>query len=87
MSYHVSFKASADKALDKLPKTVQARIIEKAIALGDEPHPPGSTKLAGGSRLWRVRIGDYRMVYLVDDERQTVDIRIIAHRREGYRGL
>jgi len=87
MSYQVSFKASADKAMDKLPKAVQARIVEKAIALGGEPRPPGSVKLAGTSGLWRVRIGDYRMAYIIDDERRTVDIRIIAHRREIYRGL
>jgi mRNA interferase RelE/StbE len=44
-------------------------------------------KLAGTSGLWRVRVGDYRMVYLVDDQHRAVDIRIVAHRREVYRGL
>jgi len=87
MSYRVSFKASADKALDRLPSAIQARIVEKAIALGSEPRPPGSVKLAGGSGLWRVRVGEYRMAYLIDDEKRTVDIRIVAHRREVYRGL
>ena len=87
MSYRVSFKASADKSLDKLPKAVRARAIEKAVALADNPRPAGSVKLAGGGGLWRVRIGDYRMVYLIDDAAQTVDIRIVAHRREVYRGL
>jgi mRNA interferase RelE/StbE len=58
MSYQVSFKASADKALDKLPKAIQARVIEKAIALGDDPRPQGSVKLAGGDALWRIRVGD-----------------------------
>lgn len=87
MSYHVSFKASANKALDKLPKLLQERVLEPVIALSDNPRPPGAVKLAGGSGLWRVRIGDYRLVYLIDDQRQTVDIRIVAHRREVYRGL
>ncbi|HEY8665296.1 MAG TPA: type II toxin-antitoxin system RelE/ParE family toxin [Tepidisphaeraceae bacterium] len=87
MSYRVTFKASADKALDKLPKSVHARIVERAMALIDEPRPVGSVKLAGAGGLWRIRIGDYRIVYLIDDERQTVDIRIVAHRREVYRGL
>jgi mRNA interferase RelE/StbE len=87
MSYRVTFKASADRALDRLPKPIQARIIEKAVLLGEEPRPPGAVKLAGGSGLWRVRIGDYRMAYLIDDRRQTVDIRIVAHRREVYRDL
>ncbi len=87
MCYHVSFKASADKALDKLPKTIQTRVVEKAIALGADPRPPGCVKLAGNSGLWRVRVGDYRMVYLIDDQHRTVDIRIVAHRREVYRDL
>jgi mRNA interferase RelE/StbE len=87
MGYRVSFKASADKALDRLPKSIQIRTIEKAIALADDPRPPGAVKLAGGSGLWRIRIGDYRMAYLIDDRRQTVNIRIVAHRREIYRGL
>jgi mRNA interferase RelE/StbE len=87
MSYRVGFKASAEKSLDRLPKAIQARVIEKATALGHDPHPPGSTKLAGPSGLWRVRIGDYRIVYLIDDDQQMVDVRIIAHRRDVYRGM
>lgn len=80
MSYRVSFRASADKA-------IQARMVEKAMALGVNPRPTASVKLAGASGLWRIRVGDYRMAYLIDDERRTVDIRIVAHRREIYRGL
>ena len=87
MSYTVSFKASADKAMDKLPKSVQAHMIEKAMALGGDPRPSGAVKLAGASGLWRVRVGDYRMAYLINDQRHTVDIRIVAHRREVYRRL
>ncbi len=87
MSYRVSFRASAAKAIDRLPKAMQARMVERAVALGVEPRPTGTVKLAGASGLWRIRVGDYRMVYLIDDERRTVDIRIVAHRREVYRGL
>jgi mRNA interferase RelE/StbE len=87
MTYQVTFKASADKALDKLPKSLQARILQKATLLATNPRPSGSVKLTGASALWRLRIGDYRMVYLIDDQGKTVDIRIIAHRREVYRGL
>lgn len=87
MGYSVSFKASADKALDKLPKPIQTRMIEKAGALADDPRPSGAVKLAGTGGLWRIRIGNYRMVYVIDDRHQTVDIRIVAHRREVYRGL
>ncbi len=87
IAYAVSFKASADKALDKLPKSVQIRIIEKSIALASDPRPPGAIKLAAAGGLWRIRIGDYRIAYLIDDQTRTVDIRIVAHRREVYRGL
>jgi mRNA interferase RelE/StbE len=87
MSYRVSLKATAEKSLNKLPKAIQARVIEKATALGHDPRPPGSAKLAGPSGLWRVRIGDYRIVYMIDDEHQFVDVRIISHRRDVYRGM
>ena len=87
MAYRVSLKASADKSLDKLPKSIQSRVIKKAISLADNPRPPGAVKLAGASGLWRIRVGEYRMVYLIDDRQKIVDIRIVAHRREVYRGL
>jgi mRNA interferase RelE/StbE len=87
MAYHVSFKSSADKALDKLPKSIRNRIIEKASALSTEPRPQGAVKLAGASGMLRIRVGDYRMVYLIDDDLRIVDIRIVAHRREVYRDL
>lgn len=87
MAYQVSFKASADKALDELPRPIQSRLIKKAVALGANPRPPGAIKLSGLAGLWRIRVGDYRMVYHIDDQHQTVDIRIVAHRREVYRGL
>jgi mRNA interferase RelE/StbE len=87
MAYRVTFKASAEKSLGKLPKEIAARVIEKAAALANDPRPSGSVKLAGPSGLWRVRVGDYRIAYLIDDKEQTVDIRIVAHRRESYRGL
>jgi mRNA interferase RelE/StbE len=87
MNYAVSFKASADKAMDRLPRPVQARMIEKARGWRMTPAFRGAGKLAGTGGLWRVRIGDYRMAYLIEDQRRTVDIRIVAHRREVYRGL
>ena len=87
MAYRVSFRASADKSLDKLPKAIQVRCIAAAQALAGNPRPSGSKKLVGSLNLWRLRVGDWRMVYLIDDSSQSVDIRIVAHRREVYRGL
>lgn len=87
MAYHVDFKASALKSLEKIPKAFQSRILGKTIDLATTPRPPSCSKLAGAGNFWRVRVGDYRIVYLIDDTRKIVDIRIIAHRREVYRDL
>ncbi len=57
------------------------------LKLANNPRPSGSVKLAGGSNLYRIRIGDYRVVYRIDDAHQLVEITIVAHRREVYRGL
>jgi mRNA interferase RelE/StbE len=85
--YRVSIKASADKSLDKIPRPVQSRIISKIQLLAEQPRPSGCVKLAGAENLWRVRLGDWRVVYLIDDAVKLVDVRIIAHRRDVYRGL
>lgn len=91
MNYHVTFRATAEKSLEKLPQSAQTRLVAKAIGLADDPRPHGSVKLAGAAGhnidLWRVRVGDYRMVYAIDDVARVVDIRIVAHRRDVYRGL
>jgi mRNA interferase RelE/StbE len=87
MRYAVTLKASADKSLEKLPHSVRRRVVAKAELLGDDPRPASSKKLAGGINLWRIRVGDWRVVYAVDDDAKVVDVRIIAHRREVYRDL
>ena len=87
MAYVVTFKASALKQVTKLPKPVAEKIVAVAASFSDDPRPPGATKLAGGGNFWRVRVGDYRIVYLIDDPGQKVDVRIVAHRREVYRGM
>ena len=87
MAYTVTFRASALKQTEKLPHSIAPRIIAKTAALSDNPRPPGCAKLEGGANLWRVRVGQYRIIYAVDDKAETVDVRIVAHRREVYRGL
>jgi len=87
MAYAVSFKASALKQLEKLPKSIAIKAVSKASALADNPRPPGCVKLAGAGNLWRVRSGDYRIVYSIDDTGQAVEVRIVAHRREVYRDI
>ncbi len=87
MAYSVSFKSSALRQLQKLPKPVVQRVLAKASALSNEPRLTGSIKLTGAENLWRVRVGDYRIVYAISDAARTVDVRIVAHRREVYRDL
>jgi len=87
MPYRITFKASAEKSLRKLPRPLQARILSKAESLANDPHPSGCVKLSGSDSLWRIRVGDWRIVYLIDDSSRLVDVRIIAHRREVYRDL
>jgi mRNA interferase RelE/StbE len=87
MAYDVEFSATAERSLAKLDRQVLARIKPRVLALAENPRPPGCTKLAGYASLWRIRIGDYRVVYDVDDAAERVEVTIVAHRRESYRGL
>jgi mRNA interferase RelE/StbE len=83
-SYRVSLTTSAEKELLGLPKNVISRIIPRLEDLEDAPRPPGCKKLAGGQKEWRIRVGDYRVVYEIEDVARTVDVTRIAHRREVY---
>ena len=83
-SYRVSLTASAEKELHRLPAQMVARIVPHLEGLASAPRPPGCKKLRGGDNEWRVRVGDYRSVYEIDDKARTVDVTRIAHRREVY---
>jgi len=87
MNYRLILKPSAEKQLEHLTAAIQRRIVEKLATIEAEPRGAGSVKLAGGRNCYRVRVGDYRIVYEVDDARKTVFVTIIAHRREVYRDL
>ena len=83
--YSIEFKRSADKALQRLPVMIQRRIVRAAEELTDDPRPSGCTKLAGDDIAWRIRVGDYRVVYEIHDNRLLVLIVRIGHRRDVYR--
>jgi mRNA interferase RelE/StbE len=87
MGYAIEFRPSARKAIGRLPNNVFGRIAPKIDALADDPRPPRCVKLVGHDALYRVRVGDWRIVYAVDDDRRVVTVTIVAHRRESYRGL
>ncbi len=82
--YSVEVKFSARKELDVLPDLVLARVVRKLESLADVPRPAGCKKLKGYKDMWRIRIGDWRVVYLIDETVKLVSIVRIAHRREVY---
>jgi mRNA interferase RelE/StbE len=82
--YRVTLKSSAEKEFFRLPEPVSARIFPKIIELGTDPRPVGCKKLRGGRDAWRIRIGDYRVIYAINDEEKRVKVTRIAHRREVY---
>ncbi len=83
-SYSVLIKASAAKELEGLPQKDLRRVVRKIERLRRAPRPPGCEKLTGENR-YRIRQGDYRVVYSVDDTGHEVVIVKIGHRRDVYR--
>ncbi len=77
--------ASARRSLDRLPQRVRLRIQRAVDSLTVNPRGPGSIKLRGRIDLWRVRMGDYRVIYAVDDGAHRVVVLRIDHRRDVYR--
>jgi mRNA interferase RelE/StbE len=87
MSYTLEFRPSARKAIDALPNDVFRRMKLKIDALATRPRPPQCVKLTGHPSLYRLRVGNWRIIYAVDDDRRFITVTIVAHRRESYRGL
>lgn len=83
--YRVEIARRAVKALSGLPRRDQQRIRAAIDLLANDPRPPGCTKLSGELRTYRVRTGDYRIVYDVFDDRLIVQVVGIGHRRDVYR--
>ena len=83
--YRVVFTRSARKELEKLPPTVADRIVAMSERLTSEPRSVGARKLRGASDLWRVRVGDYRVVYAINDAENIVDVSVVRHRKDAYR--
>ena len=83
--YKVLLERGAEKDMNRLPKDVFGRVINAIQALADSPRPPGSKKLVGSPPGWRIRIGDYRVIYDIDDRAESLRILRVRHRREVYR--
>ena len=85
MAYRVLFSTQAAKQFDKLPHQAKEAWRHKLNALADNPRPHGCVKLAGSHNQYRIRAGDYRILYTLDDRRKIITIYRIRHRREVYR--
>jgi mRNA interferase RelE/StbE len=86
-SYNVILKPSVEKDLRSLPSPVLKRVFKRIQALADDPFPRGLLKLAGAEQLYRVRVGEYRIVYTVDSDSRQVIVYYVRHRRDVYRSL
>jgi mRNA interferase RelE/StbE len=84
-SYEIVFARSVRKELQDLPLEIAERIIAKIELLVTNPRPPNSKKLQGHSNLWRIRIGEYRVIYSFDDKNRIIDVSVVRHRSEAYR--
>ena len=87
MPYRVTILPAAVRQLSKLSTVDQRRIASKIDMLADNPRPPDSRKLAGADRLYRLRVGDCRVVYEILEKQLVVLVIRVGHRREVYRGL
>lgn len=86
MKYQVIFIRKVAKAIRQLNKRDIQRIIEKAESLAEDPRPEGSKKLSGTKAdFWRIRVGNYRIIYLIEDEIRIVKITKVGHRKDIYR--
>ena len=84
--YSLKIKPSAAKELQAISsKAMLSKLIERISSLAIQPRPQGSEKLAGRANLYRVRQGDYRVIYSVDDESRVVVVIKVGHRRDVYR--
>ena len=83
--YTITFARPARQELERLETKAVSRIWPRIEALAANPRPRGCVKLSGTKDLWRIRIGEYRTIYAIDDKAQTVDIIAVRHRRDAYR--
>ena len=84
-TYRIEVAPAAARQLRKLDQTARRRIQAVVELLAIDPRPPGAKKLAGGEGEWRVRTGDYRVVYEIHDQVLRVLVVALGHRREIYR--
>jgi mRNA interferase RelE/StbE len=87
LTYKVEISPSAKRQLATLPRKIQKQLSRRIDSLAINPKPSGIKRLQGNKELFRIRAGDYRVIYTVEDQRLTVLVIKIGHRREIYRGM
>ncbi len=85
MPYQIIIRPTAEKSLDKIPLPARRRIADALEELRGDPRPAGVVKLTGDENLWRIRVGNYRVVYEIHDDRLIVLVLRVAHRKDVYR--
>lgn len=83
--YSIEWRPSTKKDLKKISRVEVPKIIEAVESLSDQPRPPGSTKLSGSDLTYRIRVGDYRVIYEIRDEIILVEVVKVGHRKDVYR--
>ena len=83
--YEVYLERSAENDLKRLPTSTFDRILHQIKTLAENPRPSGCRKITGSNNDWRIRIGDYRVLYEVNDRVKAVRVMRVRHRREAYR--
>lgn len=85
MTYEVEITPAAKRQIKKLTKSIQQLIVERLEELVDNPRPPGIVKMEGEENLYRVRVGDYRIIYQVQDRMLLIVVVKVGHRGNVYR--
>jgi mRNA interferase RelE/StbE len=86
-SFSVILQPSVDKDLRVLPKPMVARVLERIEKLRNDPLPRQSLKLSGAENMYRMRVGDYRILYEINSKNRQITIYYVRHRRDVYRNL
>lgn len=85
MAYTIEFSARAERLFRDLPRKIQVRLTPRIDALAEDPRPQGAEKLSGEEDLYRLRVGDYRIIYQIQERALLILVVGVGHRREVYR--
>lgn len=82
--FKVTITRSAEKDLKKLDRQIKNRIVTDILSLANDPRPQGCRKVLSEDRVWRIRVGDWRIGYEISDAEEEITIIRVGHRREFY---